>query len=494
MSFPTIAPYPFFNRTSELAALDRAWTHRGSGGQMTLLYGRRRLGKTYLLQRFFAGSKNEHVKPHCYYLAEQTTAAAHRSALAAQLLDAMPDAGVSPEELAVSWNALLRYVSAHCRERSEQEGRFGLILDEFPYLVEQSPELPSVLQSWWDREGLHSRVYVILCGSQLSAMAALGQESAPLYGRFNAGIMRLDPLGYQEAAAFYAESPHYGLVEKLLMYGVLGGTPRYHALVDTSRPLAEEVVALLFAQRGVLENEVRFLLGSEQIRDPAPYNAVLGAIAAGETQFSGIQQQTGTERGVLSFHLKTLLELGWIRREFPFGETSDRRALYQVADPFLAFWYRFVAPLASALQFSSPERVYKEKVAPFLANYMGWNVFEAVCHQWLQRYAQDRLGLTIRRMGRYWSRDGGTELDVVAELESGTFLFGECKWSANTSVGLSVYANLKAKVQSLPEAKWRNNAVYVLFVVGGFAPELQTLAAQPEERLYLVDGNDLLPS
>ena len=493
MSFPTIAPDPFFNRTAELAALDRAWQHRGGSGQMTLLYGRRRLGKTYLLQRFFAGSQTEPAKPHCYYLAEQTTAAAHRNALATQLLDALPDAGVSANDLAVSWNALLRHVSARCRERSAKEGRFGLILDEFPYLVEQSPELPSVLQSWWDREGLHSRLYVILCGSQLSAMASLGQESAPLYGRFNAGITLLDPLGYEEVAAFYKDSPNYGLVETLLMYGILGGTPRYHALVDISRPLAEEVVALLFAPRGVLENEVRFLLGSEQIRDPAPYNAVLSAIASGETQFGGIQQRTGTERSMLSFYLKTLLDLGWIRREFPFDEKSERRALYQVADPFLTFWYRFVAPLASALQFSNPQRVYDEKVAPFLADYMGWNVFEAICHQWLQRHAHERLGLTIRRMGRYWSRDGRTELDVVAELDSGAFLFGECKWSASATIGLSVYASLKAKVQSLPEAKWRSNAACVLFAVGGFAPELRALAAQPEERLYLVEGKDLLP-
>ena len=494
MSFPTIAPEPFFNRIAELTALDRAWRNRGSGGQMTLLYGRRRLGKTYLLQRFFAGSATEPAKSHCYYLAEQTTAASHRSALAAQLLEALPDTGAGIEELAVSWNALLRYVSAHSRTRSADEGRFGLILDEFPYLVEQSPELPSILQSWWDREGLHSRLHVILCGSQLSAMAALGKESAPLYGRFNAGMMLLEPLGSEQVAAFYAGSTHYGLVEKLLMYGILGGTPRYHALVDTSRPMTEEVVALLFAPHCVLENEVRFLLGSEQIRDPGPYNAVLGAIARGETQFSGIQNQTGTERGVLSFHLKTLLDLGWIRREFPFGETGERRALYQVADPFLTFWYRFVAPLASVLQFSDPQRVYEEKVIPFLGDYMGWNVFELVCQQWLQQNARQSLGLSIQRMGRYWSRDGRTELDVVAELGDGTFLFGECKWSAQTPVSLSVYAGLKAKVQGLPEAKWRHNPTCVLFAVGGFTPELHALAAQPAERLHLVAGSDLLPT
>jgi AAA+ ATPase superfamily predicted ATPase len=207
----------------------------------------------------------------------------------------------------------------------------------FPYLIQQTPELPSLLQAWWDREGIHAPLYLILCGSQLSAMAALGAESAPLFGRFNAGIFLLDPLRYEEVAAFYADSPHYGRVEKM-MY------------------------------------------------------AILGAVANGETQFGRIQDHTGVDRNVLFFYLKNLRELGWIRRELPFGETSDRRALYQVADPFLAFWYRFVAPLSSALQFSDPRKVYAERVAPYLADYMGLHIFEEICAQWLRRHAEANLG------------------------------------------------------------------------------------------------------
>jgi AAA+ ATPase superfamily predicted ATPase len=172
MKYLTPYPEPFFNRQSELHALDRAWRHRSPGGQMALLYGRRRLGKTYLLQRFFAApdSAAGGPKPHCYYLADQTTAAVQRAAFAEHLLDALPDPGVRPEEIAVSWNALLRHVTAH----APAEGRFGLILDEFPYLVEQTPELPSLLQAWWDREGVHSRLFIVLCGSQLSVMSAFG--------------------------------------------------------------------------------------------------------------------------------------------------------------------------------------------------------------------------------------------------------------------------------------------------------------------------------
>jgi len=190
-------------------------------------------------------------------------------------------------------------------------------------------------------------------------MAVLGQESAPLFGRFNAGIFHIDPLHYEDVACFYEGSPHYSVKEKLLKYGVFGGTPRYHALVGPSRPPSEEIITLLMQPPATLENEVQFLLGSEQIRDPAPYNAILGAIAGGETRFNGIQQLIGVERGTLSFSLRTLLNPGWIRRELPFDENSERRAIYRVADPFLSFWYRFVASLASNLQFSDPAAVYQ---------------------------------------------------------------------------------------------------------------------------------------
>jgi len=491
----TIQPDPFHDRRLELAALERAWKRRGNGGQMMLVYGRRRLGKTYLLQRYFTGgvSGDEEDKPHCYFLAEQSTAAQQRMTLARQLIAVLGEESVTAEEAGVSWNALLRSASQLAQERGKKAGRFALILDEFPYLVNQTPELPSILQAWWDREGVHSPLFVVLCGSQLSAMAALGQQSAPLFGRFNAGIFHLDPLHYEDAAAFYAGSPHYGVAEKLLMYGVFGGTPRYHALVDTSRPPAEEIVTLLMQPRAILETEVRFLLGSEQIRDPAPYNAILAVIAGGETKFNRIQQLVGVERGALSSSLRSLLELGWIRREFPYGERSDRRAIYRVADPFLTFWYRFVSPLASDLQFSDPSAVYAAKVAPRLGDYMGWSVFEKICAQWLERHAEERLGLHLRRMGRYWSRDGRTEIDLMAELDDGGFLFAECKWRPDRLTRLGDLSALQANVANLPEARWRERPTYVLFTVGEFSPELRQLAADPEERLWLVSGEDLLP-
>lgn len=213
--------------------------------------------------------------------------------------------------------------------------------------------------------------------------------------------------------------------------------------------------------------------------------------ASGETQFGRISQFTGTDRGKLSFYLRTLNELGWIKKELPFDENSERRALYRVADPFLAFWYRFIAPLTSALQFSDPEYLYRQKIAPFLSDYMG-HVFEDICFQWLQRNAFDRLNCRVLRAGRYWSRDGQTKIDLMAALEGGNCLFGECKWGEHGMIGLDIFARLQAKVHALPQQVYRQNPVYVIFSTGDFAPELLHLASDSANRLYLIGQKELL--
>ena len=94
-------------------------------------------------------------------------------------------------------------------------------------------------------------------------------------------------------------------------------------------------------------------------------------------------------------------------------------------------------------------------------------------------------------MARYWSRDGRTEIDLIAELDDGTFLFGECKWRTERVTRLNDLSVLQAKVASLPEARWRNKPSYILFALGGFSPELLQLAVNPAERLYLVTDSDM---
>ena len=477
-------PDPFFDRKAELVALQRAWEKRKSG--LAMLYGRRRLGKTYLLQRFLSDVYG--ASGRCYYLADQSTAEVQRRAMAERLIQAFPS-GLSAPDIATSWNSLLRYFSARAKDLGAQ-GRAALILDEFPYLVSQTPELPSVLQAWWDEEGAHTNVFVVLCGSQLSTMTALDHGTAPLHGRFNAGRIRLEPMGYHDIATFYDRAPSYGIVEKLLMYGALGGSPRYHGEADPRLPWDEQIVDLLFRQGAPFENEARSLLASEQVRDPAPYNAILAAIAAGNTRHSEIQNATGLAATAITYPLNTLIDLEWVRKERSFGETTDRRSVYRLADPFLQFWYRFGVPLASALRFEEPMDVFRKSIEPRLDDYMGWSVFEDICAQWLLRRGSSEVGCHARQVSRYWSRDGNLEIDQVAELDDGRYLFGECKWSARSKIGSNVYTKLRAKVERLPNEIWKRDAHYALYSVGGFTDELRALA-KSDGNVTLVDGNRL---
>jgi AAA+ ATPase superfamily predicted ATPase len=177
-------------------------------------------------------------------------------------------------------------------------------------------------------------------------------------------------MSYIDVASFYQGGLSYGAVEKLLMYGALGGTPRYHGEADPQLPWDEQIVDLLFRQGAPFENEARSLLASEQVRDPAPYNAILAAIAAGKTKHSEIASATGLPATAIAHPLNTLIELEWVRKERSFGETSDRRSIYRLSDPFLQFWYRFGAPLASAFRFEDTMDVFRRFVEPHLDDYM----------------------------------------------------------------------------------------------------------------------------
>jgi AAA+ ATPase superfamily predicted ATPase len=123
--------------------------------------------------------------------------------------------------------------------------------------------------------------------------------------------------------------------------------------------------------------------------------------------------------------------------ELPFGERSERSVPYRIADLFLAFWYRFMEPLASALQSSDPTTVYATQAAPRLAEFMDRSGFLEICGQWLQRNTQQRLGLNVREMAPYWSRDGRTEIDLMVTLDNDKFLFTDCKWHPERVTQLS---------------------------------------------------------
>lgn len=463
----------FHNRLIELDALQQHWDSHEA--ELILLYGRRRLGKTYLLQKFL-----EDDKQHAYFLAAQTSLRGNLSGMATALIQMAPDKGYRVEDLSTLGN-ILRFAASLAGTR-----RLALVLDEFQYLLEQEPSIPSQIQSWWDTEGIRSSLFLVLCGSHAGMMEGLGGPQAPLFGRFTFR-WRLPPMTYRDVSLFYEESS-YSPREKLTAFGVLGGTPRYHALFDPRRSLSANIAGQIFSSTGLLRNEPDILLSSSRIRDAAPYNAILRAIADGCTKSNEIGRAVGASSSQLAFYLRTLIELEWVGREHPFGEDSDRRAIYRLNDPFIRFWYRFVDGLRSDLEFQNWRDVYRTGVQPFLNDYMGFLAFEDICHQFLRVEGSRLLGVGIRNSSRYWSRDTSLEVDVMGETADGGILLGECRWSSSP-VGPAAYQALRDKAALLREKRGRIER-YILFSAAGFSENLRATAER--EGVLLVDAEKLL--
>jgi len=465
----------FYNRNRELASLGASWD--SDKAEFVLLYGRRRVGKTYMLQHFLSDNR-----PHCYFLASSMSIADNIAQLAEALIASTPSAvGMKAADLPTLRSILQFYGNL------VSETRFALVIDEFQYLVTQDPSIPSQIQAWWDTVGIRSHAYLVLCGSHVGMMGALAGGSQPLYGRFTLR-QRLKPMTYQETTLFY-QNEKWSTRDKLIAYGVLGGTPKYHAVFSEKQDLGFNIIKHLLNPDGILHAEPEVMIASSSIRDPALYNSVLHAIAKGETRRSNIEQRAGLNHSLFGFYSQSLMDMEWIDREAPFGDITGKRSIYRITDHFIHFWYRFVSSLASELEFQDTTEVYNSRVEPYINDYMGRYVFEDICLQYLKKSAATRHNLNIRNAGRYWTRDGSVELDIVGSLSDGGILACECKWSSSP-VGVSVYYDLMTKSGMLPPAIGSGPLQYAIFSMAGFDDKL--IATANSDNVILISGEDLI--
>ena len=466
------------NREHESRRIQELWTR--SGPTLALIYGRRRVGKSYFVQQFLQDHKG------VYFLAADSTPLENLGELLDQVRATFPDRDDATLENYPAWRSALRLLV----ELAANEP-LVVVLDEFGYLTAADKTLPSILQAVWDtREARRSHLKLILCGSELTSLSAIDDYGKPLHGRFD-WVEIYKPLDYYDAGRFLDAASSrrtYSAREKLTAYGIYGGSGRYLAAINPSRSLGTNVAEQVLDPSGVFHREGETLLHQERdIRDAAGYNAVLGAIAGGETEWGKIAASAHIEEDHLQVYMNRLMRVGWVRHETPFKEPK-RRGIYRIADNMLKSWYRYVFRYRSALQMTPPDMAWKELVAPNIPDYMGFFVFEEVAHQYLARFAS-RHGLPmILELGRWWSRKNEVELDIAAELKDGSYLYGECKW-ASSSVRRSELTKLQWKVEQLPHKAWKNQVRFILFSGGTFEPKLQQAAA--EEGVILVDGDGL---
>lgn len=396
------SPRPFIGRQRELDVLEDLY--ESGDPELFVLYGRRRVGKTELLQRFCEGRRA------VYFLAaqvrEKDNLRAFRDAMRDGLGDPLLDTINFPD-----WPSALGFAA----ERSRDE-RLVLILDEFPYLCESTKGLASLVQQFWDQRGKQSQLMIILCGSQVSFMEReVLAERSPLFGR-RTGQRRLEPLVPSDAIHFH---PAWSIEKRVLTFGLLGGMPAYLRRFRDDRSIEDNLMREILRPEGYLFDEVAFLLRTE-LSNPATYNSILAAIAGGADKVGDIALVVGVDSTTANKYLHTLRELRLVERMIPLTDPNplrSRRGTYRIADRFVAFHFRHVQPNLSLIQADRGARVYEQYIKPDLGRLFDEARVDFVIEH-LAREAACELGSEVVEVGLH----PGTAIRAVGRLDDGRYV------------------------------------------------------------------------
>lgn len=409
-------PEGMIDREPEWRELTRMWERPGP--ELYLVRGRRRAGKSFLLSHFARSVDG------IYYQATRKTEREQLATLSRIVGRRFGDSALERVSFE-SWEDLFSY----CADRSGG-GRFLLVLDEFPYLMDAAPALPSIVQAIWDHELPGGPFKLVLSGSHLTAMKRMTEADQPLYGR-RTGLVQVNPFGYRDVGACV---PDYSARDRIRTYGMFGGLPGHLSLIDPSIPLPENTARLILRPAGRLHDEAPHTFDAF-VADAAVQNSIVEAIAAGETRWHKISKRIGKTASSLARPLEWLREMEVIEQVAPITEypkPSPKSMVYRLRDPYLQFWHAFVADLRAEgyPELLSAEELWAAFVAPRLDEYIGKHVFEVVCRQFVATSGHARLPFRPARVGSWWTEDAADEIDVVALDGKGTVLLAECKWGS----------------------------------------------------------------
>lgn len=437
----------FIGRERELSKLNKLYDT--SGFQFPVIYGRRRVGKTALINEFIKD------KEAIFFTGIESNAQQNLENFSRSILSYADEA--LGNTIFPSFQAALEYVF-----KLAEKKRIILVIDEYPYIAKASKSLASTLQSLIDKNKDTSKLFLILCGSSMSFMENhVLAYKAPLYGRRTAQFKIL-PFDFFESRSYFKK---FSDMDMAAVYGIVGGTPQYLLQMNDDLSLEENIKRCFLDPSSPLFEEPNNLL-KQEVREPAIYNAIITAVATGSTKLSEISSKVGEETSACTAYIKNLISLGIIKKETPFAVNTTRKTIYKIDDNLFRFWYRFVPDNIAAINRGLIDAVYK-KISPMISDYMG-AVFEDICIQYLWKLReQGKAGIEFTDLGRWWGNDPKNkceaEIDIMGTNGNDSALFGECKWT-NEKVDVGVLDTLAEHSQLF----YYKNVQLYLFAKNGF--------------------------
>ena len=458
----------FYCRDKELQELNKRY--QKDNFECIVIYGRRRVGKTALINEFCKG------KPTIFFSALNASSQENLAALSKAIYD-KDHPGAESAPVFQSFDAAFTEIT-----RMAEQKRLVFVIDEYPYLAKANKSISSRLQHIIDHVWKNGRLFLILCGSSMSFMEyqVLGYES-PLYGR-RTGQFKIQALTYKEITAF---NPNLTEQQQALIYGITGGIPHYINKLAVEDDVDAALKDNLFNTSSYLYEEPENLL-KQELREPAIYNSVISAIAGGASRVNEIATKVGLESSICIKYLKVLLDLGIIKKETPLTEKPGKKTIYAIGDNFFRFWYRFVPQNASAISVGKTDLIYNTAIKKYFPDYMGL-VFEQMCREYLLRYATN-LPILLSDIGQWWGTDAKekkeVQIDIVGSpIEGKEYIIGSCKYR-NDPIGIDELELLKR--YALVFGRGEKYHFYI-FSKGGFTKGLQELGDRGEVTLVTLE-------
>lgn len=458
----------FIDREAETATLENEYARNGSS--LVILYGRRRVGKTSLINKFIEG------KNALFFLASEESEAQNRESFKQRAADFI-NSSLLRHAAVSNWDVIFKAIID-----TEFDKKPIIVIDEFQYIGKSNPAFPSIFQRIWEEILKNKSFMVILCGSLISMMESqtLNYDS-PLYGRRTAQI-RLKQIPFRYYGQFFPDRSEKELIE---MYSVTGGVPKYIELFSECDDIYSAIRQNVLNTSGYLYDEPHFLL-QQEVSEIGSYFSLIKAIAAGNSKLSAIATVLETKTTNLTKYLKTLIDLDILEREVPVTEDNpekSKRGLYRIRDNYIKFWFAFVYPNMSFLESGNTEIVMSKIRKGFVSNQIAF-VYEDICREKMWRLSAEGVwDFHFSKIGRYW--DSKVEIDIAAlDPDRKNLILGECKYWTEP-VGVNILKDLEKKAESVTWESGRRKTNYVLFSISGFTPELESyVATRPDVKLF----------
>lgn len=404
--------------------------------EFLVMYGRRRVGKTTILQEFSENTNS------IFFPAREKNDALNLEDFSKVIQFHFDKTYIASFR---SWEDAFDYIGSKANERT------AVIIDEFPYIIDENPSVKSILQHVIDHNWKRKNIFLILCGSSVSIMEndIMGRKS-PLHDRQTSSL-EIKPFDYLESSAFF---PNYSNEEKLLAYGILGGIPRYLEAFDTNLSIKQNIATKIIGNGAYLHEEPDNLLKAE-LRETNIYSSILSAIANGRNKITTIADYIHEERSKVAKYLITLQTLRLVEKRIPCGEPeTSKRSIYVIKDNFFKFWFRYEFTNNSYYAMLGEQNAADE-IMNDISNLMG-EAFEEICKEYIIRLAkQGKLPFIPYHLGKWWGANPAIkeqdDVDLLAIDRSGKkAIFIECKFTSQP-MPYDEYEDLITATKAFPE-------------------------------------------